>query len=52
MYTKKIQYKKYLAQYKSWVTQEFKTTNDAIWLQHQALLLRNDVKDIVVKDII
>lgn len=51
MYTKKIEYKQYLTKYKTWIKQELRTTNDAIWLHHNQLSLRSDVKDIIIMSI-
>lgn len=50
MYTKKLTFKKLV--YGIWVDQELRTTNDALWLHHNQLSLRNDVKEIVVVDIV
>jgi hypothetical protein len=50
MYTKQITFKKLV--HGIWIDQSLKTTNDAIWLHHNQLSLRTDVKEIIVVDIV
>jgi hypothetical protein len=50
MYTKKIIFKKLV--HGLWIDQELRTTDDALWLHHNQLTLRNDVKKIIIIDIV
>ena len=50
MYTKKLTFQQNV--YGIWIDQELKTTDDALWLHHNKLSLRNDVRSIVVVDIV
>lgn len=51
MYTKQIQFKKYLPQYDVWVDQTLRVVDDSIWLHLQAMSLDKHIKQVVVKDI-
>lgn len=50
MYTKKITFKKLV--HGSWIDQTLRTTNDMIWFHHNQLSLKDDVKEIIIVDIV